>query len=136
MCEMTHDVDLAEKSKEFASRMRAAQKKLDYSWVELARLTDISKPRLKELMGGKAIFKASELQVLGIVFGIAFDHLFPLAMSKQKVHRVFSQLVADGVGLIAPAAGAPRRKVPRQEVFERSIVQLHHCAECLCAFPQ
>ena len=137
MCDMKHDVDLLKKSKEFASRLRRAQRKMKYSGPELSRLTGISISRLGELSTGNIVFTKKELQLLGITHGIAFDELFPLEVPQERIHKLFTQLASDGVGLIAPTQGPTTpRKPMKQRAFERSIVHLHHCHECLQLFPQ
>lgn len=137
MCEHAHEVDIQRKSAQFAERMEAQLRGLDLTVDDLAELTGFASDRLAALRDCKAIPTSQELRLVGLLLGIGMDELFPLAeISHQDIHDLFRSLSRRHVGLIA-AEGAPGdEEVPmEQEELERCVVQLHHCAECLSAFP-
>lgn len=144
MCELKHVVDLAKKSADFARLMPAAKQATKQSSVQLAAWTGIALDRLGEIENGKTVLTAVELQLLTLALGIGMDQLFPLDhLPDSEVHSIFEKLTTgkNKVGLMA-AAAAPGAETVHQDStetqtqYERSVVQLHHCAECLGLFPR
>jgi len=144
MCELKHHVDPAKKSADFARLIPAAKKATKQSSVQLAAWTGIPLDRLGEIENGKTVLTAVELQLLTLALGIGMDQLFPLDnLPNAEVHAIFGKLTAghNKVGLMAAAAAPGTDDVPQdtaetQMQYERSVVQLHHCAECLGQFPR
>ena len=136
MLPVLQDKDVPRKSKQFALLVKKARKKLGYSIRKLGDLTGISQKRLRSLEEGKRVFRASELQLIGVIVGAGLDKVFQLPnYSNQKIHGFFQELRKQEIGLLA-ATGAPR--IPKmgipQPAFERSGVHLHYIAACLEKF--
>jgi hypothetical protein len=103
----------------------------------LAHMAGIGRDRLDQIDKGSVTPCAGEVQLLGVILGIAVDELFPLPadMDARKIHACFEHLVSQDVGLVA-ATGAPEAAMPPSDQdFERSVVHLHYCAECLATLP-
>ncbi len=138
MCQHKHEVDVRQKSLEFAARMRKELDRLHVPIGDLAELTGISPARLAAIGQGRAQVTGSEIRFLGLMLGIGMDELFPLDLSPEENRRIFEELTNEGVGLWAASGGkAPEAEAGAfsQEQLERCVVQLHHCAECLAKFP-
>ncbi len=144
MCELKHDVDPAERSAEFARLVRKAEKATKMSSQALSQWSGVPLDRLAEIEKGETVVTSVELQLLTLALGIGMDQLFPLDhVSDPDIHAIFGSLVSgkNKVGLMA-AAAAPHAEslscdsIETQRNYERSVVQLHHCAECLGRFPR
>jgi transcriptional regulator with XRE-family HTH domain len=134
--QLTCQADAQEYSAKFAQRVRQERKIQKRSLEELAELTKIGVGRLEQLETGGSIFKVAEVQLLGVVLGIGFDEVFPLPnFSQEKIHEIFVSMQENGFGLIAATDGEGSGGRPiNQEAFERSVVHLSYCAECLSQF--
>jgi hypothetical protein len=131
-------VNIQERSKAFARSARKARRRLRLQLDYLSDLTCIEVERLRQLEGGGVVFRSSELQLLGVILGIGLDELFPVphSLSPQDIHSIFKSLFGQNIGLIAGTAGQKAEELAmNQASFERSVVQLHYCAECLAQFP-
>jgi hypothetical protein len=140
--EIAYEMDLDAWSKQFAERVGDVVRKEGIDLDRLADLSSISKARLEELLSTEHAVLSGEVQILGVILGIGVDELFPLpdGIPQSRIHEIFESLYEQGVGLLA-ATGKGLAEGPAdvpgngQESFERSIVQLHHCAECLSKLP-
>lgn len=144
MCEINHSINVAEKSAQFGQLMTEAREKTNMDLEALSEWAGISVDRLRTIEGGDAELTVVELQILSLALGFGLDRLFALdELSDDKVHSIFTSLTEgeDQVGLVAAAGAASESTAGQdpgtvQQDYERSVVQLHHCAECLSLFPR
>jgi hypothetical protein len=130
--------NLKEWSGTFAALIRHAREQQALDLKYLWDMTHIDTERLRTLEAGETIFTSREIQLLGIVLGVGVDDLFPLPtdLSPQRIHGIFAELLSQNCGLYAATSGPDAAtSAINQEAFERSVVHLHHCAECLAKFP-
>lgn len=135
--QLTCRADRQANSAEFARHVGQERKRQKRSLQELADLTQIGVGRLKQLEAGGSTFKVAEVQLLGVVLGIGLDEVFPLpkSLSQKQIHDIFVSMQENGLGLIAATGREGSRGRPiNQRAFERSIVHLNYCAECLSQF--
>jgi hypothetical protein len=135
---LTPHPDLAGWSREFALRACKSMESKLVSLELVSELTGISMERLRDLMGCEEIFHVSELQLLGIILGIGVDKIFllPTDLSRDDIHQIFLELRKQNVGLLAATDGEETQPISvDQDAFERSVVHLNYCAECLACFP-
>ena len=130
--------DAQKNSAEFARRFKEEREHQKRKLEELAELTQIGVGRLEQLETGGSTFKVAEVQLLGVVLGIGLDEVFPLPnLSQKQIHDIFVSMQEGGFGLIAAADGeGSGGRLVSQEDFERSIVHLSYCAECLAQFQE
>jgi len=85
---------------------------------------------------GKTVLRSPELQVLALLLGIPLDRLFPLEIDEGEIHSAFEALQECETGMVAATGGMDEKNAQIDQcAFERAVVHLHHCAECLRKFP-
>lgn len=144
MQKLNCEIDAGRKTAEFGRLMKKALVKYRMSLKKLSTLTDIPVKRIKILMEAKDTITVVELQLLSMALGIGMDKLFSIDnFSDKDIRPIFKNLTSgNNMGLIAAAPALNAESVTDEQDmeeiqvnYERSIVQLHYCTECLGQFP-